>query len=542
MMCLRIWKRCGRDLTLRSMVAVAVILVGELGMAQTGRPGRVAPSTESIAAVGSAWTTYNGDLSGRRYSTLNQINAKNVRSLTLAWAFPTHGVAIKSTPLEVNGILYFTTPDHVWAVDGQTGQQVWSHTRPSEGNHIGQRGVAFYKDRLYFGTPDAHLVCLEAKTGEQIWDVEIADEKFGYYLSSAPLIVNGKVLIGTSGDQTNIPHYLEARDWETGARVWRASSLPEAGAPGSETWPDAKSLGHGGGPMWLSGTYDEKLHLLYWGTGNPHPVLDGNVRVGANLYTDCILALNPDTGKIVWYFNASPHDTHDWDAVETPVLFDGEFKGRQRKMLAQGSRNGYFFLLDRQTGESLLTSPYVKTNWAKGVDAKGSPIPNPKKEPHVDGTLVASATFGGTNWMPPSFDLQTMLFYLNAQSGYSYWHLVLDEQGGPEDHQGGAAIGLITKSSLVAVDYQSGKVRWQREMGNGRNGAGVLTTAGHVLFSGDALGNLMALDARDGKVLWHTRGGANMDNGPMTYMLQGRQFVVMGAGDMLYAWALPERR
>ncbi|MEO6803292.1 MAG: acido-empty-quinoprotein group A [Granulicella sp.] len=520
-------------------LALTMALMAGQSAAQATRP---APRADSIAPVGDSWPTHNGDYSGRRFSALNKIDASNVRSLALAWAFPTHGVVIKSTPLEVNGILYFTTPDNVWAVDAQTGQQVWSRTRPSVGNHIGQRGVAYYKDRLYFGTPDAHLLCLEAKTGKQIWDVVIGDEKFGYYLSSAPLVVNGKVLIGTSGDQTNIPHYLEARDWETGALVWRTSSLPEPGAPGSETWPDAKSMSHGGGPMWLTGTYDETLHLLYWGTGNPHPVLDGNVRAGANLYTDCILALNPDTGKIVWYFNASPHDTHDWDAVETPVLFDGEFQGRRRKMLAQASRNGYFFVLDRKTGENLLTSQFVKSNWAKGVDAKGSPIPDPAKEPHVDGTLVQSATFGGTNWMSPSFNPQTGLFYVNAQSGYSYWHLMLDAQGGPEDHQGGAAIGLMARSSLVALDYRTGKVRWQRDLGDGRNGAGVLTTAGHVLFCGDVLGNLLGLDARDGSVLWHARTGANMNNGPMTYMVQGRQYVVMASGDMLYGWALPERR
>ena len=495
----------------------------------------------SLLSVGEAWPTYNGDLSGRRYSTLDQIHKDNVPSLTLAWAFPTHGVTLKSTPLEVGGILYFTAPDYVWAVDAQTGQQVWTFHRQSDGNHIGQRGVAFYKNRIYFGTPDAHLVCLDARKGKKIWDVEIADVKFGYYLSSAPLIVKGRVLMGTSGDQTNIPHFLEARDWETGAKIWQTSSLPEPGAPGSETWPDTKSLSHGGGPMWLSGTYDEKLNLLYWGTGNPHPVLDGKVRMGANLYTDCILAINPDTGAIVWYFNASPHDTHDWDAVETPILFDGIFRGKPRKMLAQASRNGYFFVLDRQSGEHLVTSQFVPSNWASGVDAQGRPIPDPAKEPQLDGSLVAIPTFGGTNWMPPSFDLQTKLFYLNAQSGFSYWHLVLDENGDPEDHQGGGSIGLIAKSSLVALDYETGKVRWQRDMGEGRNAAGVLTTAGHLLFTGDVLGNLLALDPTDGKVLWHSRGGSNMDNGPMTYMVNGRQYVVMGSGDILYAWALPEK-
>jgi alcohol dehydrogenase (cytochrome c) len=495
----------------------------------------------SIPSVGASWTTYNGDMSGRRYSTLTQINKENVRSLTLAWAFPTHGTALKSTPLEVNGILYLTAPDHVWAVDAQTGQEVWNHNRPSDGNHIAQRGVAFYKDRIYFGTPDAHLICLDARNGKQIWDVEIGDVKFGYYLSSAPLIVKGKVLVGTSGDQTNIPHFLEARDWNTGAKIWSTSSLPQPGSPGSETWPDAKSLSHGGGPMWLSGTYDEKLNLLYWGTGNPHPVLDGKVRAGSNLYTDCILAINPDTGAIVWYFNASPHDTHDWDAVETPVLFDGDFNDQPKKMLAQASRNGYFFVLDRQTGKHLLTSQFVKSNWASGVDDKGSPIPDPAKEPQLDGALVESTTTGGTNWMPPSFDPQTKMFYVTAGSGFSYWYLVLDENGDPEDHQGGGAISLTAKSALVAVDYQTGKVRWQRDTGEGRNGAGILTTAGHILFTGDVLGNLLALDPTDGRVLWHTRAGGTVSSGPMTYMVNEKQYVVTNVGDTLYSWALPEK-
>jgi alcohol dehydrogenase (cytochrome c) len=530
---LRISKRFSRT------CGESLLLLGYL-TASTGSPAQSPSLPNSIPSVSDSWPTYNGDMSGRRYSTLDQINKSNVKALTLAWAFSTHGAMLKSTPLEVNGLLYFNVPDHVWALDAQTGQQVWRYNRPSEGNHIGQRGVAFYKNRLYFGTPDAHLICLDARNGKQIWDVEIADVKFGYYLSLAPLIVKGKVLVGTSGDQTNIPHFLEARDWETGAKIWRTNSLPQPGATGSETWPDTKSLSRGGGPMWLTGTYDAKLNLLYWGTGNPHPVLDGNVRAGANLYTSCILAINPDTGAIIWHFQASPHDTHDWDAVETPVLFDGDFHGKPRKMLAQASRNGFFFVLDRQTGKALLTSEFVKSNWALGLDAKGSPIPNPAKEPHIDGTLVESPVFGATNWMPPSFDPQAGLFYVNAQSGYSYWYLVLDDDGAPEDHQGGAAVSLMTKSAIVALNYQTGKVSWQRDAGDGRSNAGILTTAGHLLFTGDASGNILALDTSNGKDLWHTRGGANMSTGPMTYMLNGKQYIVTGVDDILFAWTLPE--
>ena len=273
--------------------------------------------------------------------------------------------------------------------------------------------------------------------------------------------------------------------------------------------------------MWITGTYDPDLNLLYWGSGNPHPVLAGIGRLGDNLYTSCILALNPDTGAIVWSFQASPHDTHDWDAVETPVLFDADFNGKPRKLLAQASRNGYFFVLDRHTGENLLTTPFVKINFAKGIDAKGRPIPDPAKEPQPDGALVQGAANGGTNWMSPSFDPQTKLFYVNAQEGYGYWYLALGEDGLPEDHQGGGSVSLVSTSALLALDYQTGKVVWRRESGAGIGSPGILTTAGHLLFTGDVSGNLLALDPATGQVLWHTRGGGNLSNPPMTYQLDG---------------------
>jgi alcohol dehydrogenase (cytochrome c) len=521
-------KRCSRYFTL-----VLLAVAGMRCLAQDAGVQRSAPP------IGKSWPTYNGDMTGRRYSGLDQINKDNVHLLTLAWAFPTRGDVLKSTPLVVHGVLYFTAPNYVWAVDAQTGEEVWTYHRPAPGDDIGQRGVAFYKNRVYFGTTDAHLICLDARDGKPLWNVEIADVKLGYYISTAPLILGGRVLVGTSGDQTNIPHFLEAVDWETGAEIWRTSSLPEPGGPGSNTWPNAATMSHGGGPMWLSGTYDPKLNLVYWGTGNPHPVLDGRARSGANLYTACILAINPDTGKIVWYFQASPHDTHDWDAVETPVLFDGNFGGKPRRMLAQASRNGYFFVLDRATGKNLVSRPYLRANWSLGVDAQGSPIPNSAKEPQPDGALVKSPEDGGTNWMPPSFDPETGLFYFTGQYGYTIWYLALDENGDAVDHEGGGAVGEITQSALVAIDYRTGKIRWKRDAGEGGDWSGVLTTAGHLLFTGDASGNVLALDPADGKVLWHVRAGGNVRNGPMTYMLNGRQYVVTGVNNILYAWALP---
>jgi alcohol dehydrogenase (cytochrome c) len=485
------------------------------------------------------WPTYNGDYSGRRYSTLTQINRSNVGSLAMAWAFQTHSSELKSTPLEINGVLYFTTPDNVWAIDARTGRLIWHYRRPSQGDHVGHRGVAMYKNRLYFGTPDAHLICLDARDGEPVWDVEIADVHFGYYLSVAPLIVKGHVVIGTSGDQADVPHFIEALDPENGHVIWRWNSLPARGAPGAETWPDEEARTHGGGPAWLTGTYDPALNLIYWGTGNPHPVLAGISRAGANLYTCSIVALNADTGTLVWYYQPSPHDTHDWDAVETPVLFDSEFHGQARKLLAQASRNGYFFLLDRTNGEHLLTARFIPTDWASGLDANGRPIPDKSKEPHLDGSLVEAYEEGATNWMAPSFDPQTQLFYVNAQQGFTLYYLTLDRSGKAEGHQGGAASPLWSQACLVAIDYRTGKIRWTRKEEEGAAHPGILTTAGHLLITGDVSGNLLVLDPEDGRTLWNVYAGGVLGSSPMTYQLDGRQYILTGVDSVLYAWTLP---
>src|SRR5215470_3243745 len=405
------------------------------------------------------WPTYNGDYSGRRHSTLDQINASNVNSLTLAWAFRVRGSVIKSTPLVVNGILYFTTPDNVWAVDARYGRQIWHYHRPSEGDHIGQRGVAMYKDYLFFETPDAHLISLNAKDGTVRWDVQLADSKLGYFSTMAPLVIRDHVISGVSGDVTDIPGFLVSIDAETGAVQWRWNTQPKPGEPGSETWPkDSDAIRHGGGMTWMTGTYDPALNLLYWGTGNPNPVLAGEGRPGDNLYTCTIVALNPDTGKLVWYFQPSPHDVHDWDAVQTPVLFDGEINGQPRKHLAQASRNGFFFVLDRTNGKNIVSSEYVKTNWAKGVDAKGQPIPNPAKEPQVDGALVSPNQGGGANWPPPSFSPNTGLFYTNATRAFSVYYLYENENDEKPQGWGGNDRGGWSEAMLQGVDYKTGKV------------------------------------------------------------------------------------
>src|SRR5499427_608480 len=485
------------------------------------------------------WPTYNGDYSGRRHSTLDQINASNVNSLTLAWAFRVRGSVIKSTPLVVKGILYFTTPDNVWAVDARYGRQIWHYHRPSEGDHIGQRGVAMYKDYLFFETPDAHLISLNAKDGTVRWDVQLADSKLGYFATMAPLVIRDHVIAGVSGDVTDIPGFLVSIDPETGAVQWRWNTQPKPGEPGSESWPkDSDAIRHGGGMTWMTGTYDPALNLLYWGTGNPNPVLAGEGRPGDNLFTCTIVALNPDTGKLVWYFQPSPHDVHDWDAVQTPVLFDADFKGKPRKLLAQASRNGFFFVLDRATGEHLVTEPFIEQTWSSGVDKRGRPIAKPETTPAPDGALVSPGSDGATNWMAPSFDPQTGLFFVNARRLFSvYYNTVTTKAEG----WGGRDRILWANSTLRALDYRTGKVVWNRELGDGESIAGILTTAGNLLFTGDNSGNLLALNPANGETLWHLNMGGELLASPMTYQLDGRQYVILPVDNVLYAFALPQK-
>lgn len=483
------------------------------------------------------WPTYNGDYSGRRFSTLDQINAGNVHSLTLAWVYRTHAT-IKSTPLEVNGVLYFTSPDNVWAVDARSGRGLWHYERKSEGDHIGNRGVGMYKDWLYFTTPDAHLVSLNAKDGTVRWIIEIADPKLAYFSTMAPLVIRDHVIVGVSGDVTDVRGYLESIDPETGAIQWRWNTTPDPGQPGSETWPkDTDAILHGGGMTWMTGTYDPGLNLLYWGIGNPNPVLAGEERPGDNLYTCSIVALNPDTGKLAWYFQPSPHDLHDWDAVETPVLFDAEFNGKPRKLLAQASRNGFFFVLDRANGAHLVTAPFVDQTWASGVDAKGRPIAKREAAPTPDGALVEPGSDGSTNWMAPSFDPQTGLFYVNARRLFSIFFHTTE---GKAEGWAGRDRNLWANSTLRAIDYRTGKVVWNHEIGDGESIAGILTTAGRLLFSADNSGNLLALDPASGKTLWHLNIGGGLLASPMTFQLDGRQYLIFAIQDALYAFALPE--
>jgi alcohol dehydrogenase (cytochrome c) len=475
-----------------------------------------------------SWPGYQGDYTGQRHSKLTQITPQNVKDLSLAWAFQTGQPAeIKATPLLVNGVLYFTVPDNVWAVDARSGHMLWHYTYPpNKGDHIGQRGVGMYKDWIFFVSPDAHLVSLDAKDGKVRWIIQLADVEKGYWATEAPFIVGNHVIVGVGGDIDNLPIFLRAVDPETGATQWTWDVTPPPG-PGVTT----------GGTTWMAGTYDPTLNLIYWGTGNPTPVLDGTARPGDDLYTSSIVALNPDTGKLVWAFQPSPHDTHDWDAVEIPVLVDGTFHGQPRKMLLQASRNGYFFVIDRTNGKSLLTVPFTPVNWAKEVDKEGRPIPDPVKEPSPDGVLIAPDEAGATNYRSPSYDPKTGLFIVSAHHAFSvYFHKPADGSYG----WAGADYGLWGKGVIEAIDYKTGKIRWSHEIGQGSPGSGVLTTDSGLTFTGDVPGNFLALDTATGKTLWHAGSGAKIGSSPITYELDGRQYLLTSGGSVLFAWALPE--
>jgi alcohol dehydrogenase (cytochrome c) len=479
-----------------------------------------------------SWPTYHGDYSGRRHSALTEITPDNVKQLGLAWVFQTGRTdQLKASPILANGVIYITSPDHLWAIDARSGRQIWHYTHPENtAFHIGHRGAAVYGDLVYLTTPDAFLVALDAKTGSVRWKVTIADYKKGYWSTMAPLLIRNHLLVGVSGDFDNLPGILQSFDPQNGELQWTFYSTPPKGTP------DSKSGGAMGGQMWMTGTYDPELNLAYWGTGNPTPVLNGPAREGDNLYTCSILALNPDTGKLAWAFQATPHDTHDWDAAEVPVLVDGLFKGTPTKMLMQASRAGYFFVLDRATGRNLLTTPFGPVNWAKGIDDKGQPIPDPAKEPSRDGRLVAPNEGGLTNYRSPSVDTREGLFIVSAQDSYGIYFFK-PEHG--DYGWAGADYGVWGKGLLKAIDYQTGQIKWTKDLHGGGSAAGILTTTTGLLFTGDSAGNAIALRTRDGATLWHS-GIGRVGTAPVTYELDGRQYVLIGGGSSLFAFALPQ--
>jgi alcohol dehydrogenase (cytochrome c) len=498
-----------------------------------------------------SWPTYNGDERGNRFSPLDQIDTRNVASLAPKWMFSISGAprALEVTPVVVDGVMYVTSVNEAYALDARSGREIWHYSRPRSQGLAGDaasginRGVAVLGDRVFMVSDNAHLFALHRFTGQLIWDVEMADSRQNYGSTSAPLVVDDLVIAGVSGGDEGIRGFLDAYKASTGEHAWRFWTIPAPGEPGSETW-SGRALEHGCGATWLTGTYDPDARLLYWPTGNPCPDYNGDERKGDNLYTASVVALDPATGKMRWYFQFTPHDLHDWDATETPVLVDAVFHGEPRKLMLQGNRNGFFYALDRLTGKVLLAEPFVhKLTWASGIGPDGRPKLLPGNEPTVEGQLVCPAVAGAANWPSNAYSPATGLFYMFAEEScniYSkndqWWEAGKSFYGGGTRRSPGGSGGKLLK----AIDIQTGKTAWEiPDVGGGILGSGLMATAGGLVFYGDGTGAFVAADVRDGRRLWHFNTGQSWKAGPMTYTVDGRQYVAVAAGSTILAFGLP---
>ena len=499
---------------------------------------------------GENWVSYNGDYSGRRYSQLSEINVSNLGRLRAEWIFhaPTSD-RLEVTPVVVNGMMFVTSANDVFALDAQTGRMVWHYARPiTEGliddasGHM-SRGVGVWHDRVYRETDNAHLLCLDARSGNLLWDIAYADWNRNYGATSAPLVVKDKVIVGTSGGDDGVRGFVAAYDAESGKLAWRFWTIPGPGEFGSNSWP-GDLYQHGGGTTWMPGTYDPQLNMLFWGTSNPAPDFEGSVRPGDDLYTDCLLALDPDTGKLKWYFQFTPHDLFDYDATETPVLIDAAYKGESRRLVVQANRNGYIYVLDRTSGEFLSAIRFVeKLNWANGIDAKGRPIRSDIM-PTPSGTKVCPGYAGATNWFSPSYSETSHLFYVLAREQCQTYFSSPEPQQfqpGKEFYSTGVkhTAGEKSEKVLMAFDISSGTFAWKYpQIGSGHSMSGTMATAGGLLFFGNDAQSFEAVEAQNGKPLWHFNTGQDMSASPMTYAVGGKQYVTVAAGSNVLSFAL----
>ena len=497
------------------------------------------------------WTSYNGSDTSNRHSRLDQIDRDNVASLTTRWFFPMPGLPmIEGTPVVMAGVMYVTGPNQVYALDAATGREIWRYSQPRTPGLVGDpaiglnRGVAMRGDLLFTVTDHAHVIALDRVTGTLVWDTEMADYHDHYGAVAAPLVVGDLVIAGVSAGDTGLRGFLDAYRAETGERPWRFWTIPAPGEPGSETWGDPEVLRRGCGATWLTGSYDAELDLLYWPTGNPCPDLNGDRRPGDNLYTNSVVALQPRTGELKWHFQFTPHDTHDWDAQEPLLLIDEDFRGRSRKLLVQGNRNGFFYVLDRTNGQFLLGKPFVRQTWAEGLDDSGRPIVLPNTDPTEDGTDVCPAIRGATNWWATSYHPGTKLFYLLVhESCMTYTKNDRDWQRG-RSWLGGTvrlADGSRNQKFIRAIDIHTGDIAWSyAQTGNAQTYSGVLSTDGDLVFFGEDSGAFAALDAESGEPLWHFQANQDWKASPMTYIVGGRQYVAIASGLGFWAFALPE--
>jgi alcohol dehydrogenase (cytochrome c) len=497
------------------------------------------------------WVSYNGDYSGRRYSGLSQINPANVAQLHAQWVFHSHNSSrLEVTPLVVNGVMLATAANDAFALDASTGRELWHHSRPtSEGliddasGHI-NRGVAVWRNRVYMLTDNAHLLCLDVRSGNLIWDVAYADWNKNYGATGAPLIVKDKVIVGTSGGDDGVRGFVAAYDAMSGKLAWRFWTIPGPGEFGAESWPGTAYL-HGGGTTWMPGTYDADLNLIFWGTSNPSPDFEGRGRPGDDLYTDSLIALDADSGKLKWHFQFTPHDLFDYDGLETPILIDAVYKGEPRKLLVQANRNGFIYVLDRTNGKFLSAKPFVeKLNWAKGIDSAGRPI-RTDVQPTPEGTRVCPGYTGATNWFSPSYSESTRTVYFMAleqcQTYFSKPQPQTFKEG--EVYYSTGVKGIAAepnKKFLVAFSLDADSIAWKYpQVGQGRSSGGTMTTASGLVFFGDDSDSFEAVDAQTGKPLWHFNTGQRMSASPMSYAVGGKQYVAIAAESDIFSFALP---
>jgi len=505
------------------------------------------------------WLTYSGSYQSQRYSALDQITHANVKDLEIQWVYQMRTLEkVETTPLVVDGVMYLTQPPNdVIALDAATGRVFWTYnyrlapgTRVCCGNV--NRGLAILGDTLFMGTVDARLIAIDAKSGHVRWSVKVGDHNTGYAITVAPLAIKDKVIIGTAGGEYGIRGFIAAYDAATGKEAWSFNTVPGPGEAGHETW-SGDSWKNGAGSIWVTGSYDPGLNLTYWGIGNPGPDYNADNRVGDNLYTDSVVALDPNSGALKWHFQFTPHDELDYDAVQIPVLADMDWQGRPRKVMLWANRNGFYYALDRTTGQFLLGKPFVKVTWASGLDDKGRPIKIPGMVPTAAGTVIYPGVQGGTNFYSPSYSPRTQLFYIPAWVDYStnYTKFPIQYEAGqrytggtPRNTQGGGGRGQVytpgdddNYSAVRAIDPRTGDRKWEFKT-SGVTLSGLLTTASDLLFTGSRDGYFFALDARSGVMLWKSTVGGPTAASPITYESAGKQYVAIASGNSLFAFAL----
>ncbi len=495
------------------------------------------------------WLMYSGTLDSQRFSKLDQVNTENVAQLELKWSYQIPVIdRAETVPVVVDGIMFITeAPSNVVAVDARTGGVYWRYDHPlPEDLRIccgrNNRGVAILGETLFFSTLDARLVALDARTGNVLWNKEVAKYQEGYSKTEAPLIVKDLVVTGIAGGEFGIRGFIDAYDPETGDLVWRTYTVPGSGEPGNETW-SGDSWKTGGAATWITGSYDPELNQVYWGTGNPGPDWNGDVRLGDNLYSDSVMALNGDTGELIWHFQFTPHDVHDYDSIQIPILADINFQGSPRKVMMWANRNGFYYTLDRETGEFLVGKNYVTVTWAEGLDVNGRPITVPGMTPTYEGVMVSPPIVGGTNWYSPGYSQDTGLFYVTSFDGEQEFFKRDEEYEIGQRYTGGG--GRYTQpmdayhSSIRAINPETAEIEWEFPI-QPRSSAGITTTAGGLVFTGSADGFFFALDASSGEELWHMSLGARVHAAPMTYAVDGEQYVTIAAGNVVFTFGLRE--